>query len=176
MDAACFMATEILPLLRLQRPGTLLRVVGRISEQGAAALSAIPGVVVAGEVPDVGVAVQGAAVGVCPMRLGAGVQNKVLEYMALGLPTVTTPLGLEGFAARDGKELMVAEDACKFADAVLTLLEDRVAARALALRARRYVEDHHSWAALLAPMVKAISERVDQSAPASRVGPRMSLA
>ncbi|PXW97068.1 glycosyltransferase involved in cell wall biosynthesis [Sphaerotilus hippei] len=160
LDMATFMATDVLPLVRARQPQSRLRVIGRIREGDAAALLRHNGVDVTGEVPNVAAAAQGGGVGVCPMRLGAGVQNKVLEYMALGLPTVTTALGLEGFAARDGHELMVANDASAFAAAVLMLLEDRDAAQAMAAAGRRYVEDHHSWTAMLQPMVDAVVERL----------------
>ncbi len=156
LDAANFAAVEVLPRVRTRSPGTMLRLIGRIHPEQAARLAAIEGVHVTGEVPDVAAAARGGGVGICPLRLGAGVQNKVLEYMALGLPTVSTALGLEGFEARNGQELLVADDADALADAVLHLQANRTVARAMAVAARTYVDAHHSWEARLAPLVACV--------------------
>lgn len=167
LDAATFMATEVLPLVRANSPVTRLRLIGRIHPDQASRFAAMDGVDVTGEVPDVAAAAHGGGVGVCPLRLGAGVQNKVLEYMALGLPTVSTTLGLEGFEARDGKELQVADDAAGLAQAVLELLANRTAAQAMAIAARAYVESHHSWEARLAPLVMRFDQVTGYRRPAA---------
>lgn len=163
LDAANFMATEVLPLIRAQCLHSSLRLIGRIHHEDAMRFKKLDGVKVAGEVPDVASAAEGGRVGVCPLRLGAGVQNKVLEYMALGLPTVSTSLGLEGFNAQDGKELLVADDAQGLADAVLNLLNDRVKAKFMAEAARFYVESTHSWQAQLAPLLGTIGESLQRT-------------
>jgi glycosyltransferase involved in cell wall biosynthesis len=158
LDAACYFASDVLPLIRARAPNVRFRVVGRIAHRAGAKLSALEGVDVTGEVPSIPDAVRGCGVGVCPLRLGAGVQNKVLEYMALGLPVVTTSVGLEGLEARPGFELMVADGAADFAGAVLELVSDRERALTLAVAARRHVESTHAWAPRLRPMVDAIRE------------------
>lgn len=160
-DAASFMATEVLPLIRRSRPDVRLRLIGRVQPGQAAQLATFDGVDVTGEVPNVSVAATGGAVGVCPLRLGAGVQNKILEYMALGLPTVSTSLGLEGFHAAAGRDLLVSNDAGGLAAAVLRLINDRDLAERVALHARAFVEATHSWSAMLAPMVQLIDDRLD---------------
>lgn len=153
LDAALFMARDVLPRVRAQLPDVRLRLVGRISTEHAAQLARLDGVDVTGEVPDVAAAALGGGIGVCPLRLGAGVQNKVLEYMALGLPVVSTSLGLEGFEAVPGRDVLVANSPEDIADAVARLIADREAASAMALAARRYVESTHSWGSMLAPLV-----------------------
>lgn len=159
-DAASFMAADVLPLIREPRPDVRLRLIGRIQPSQAAQLAALDGVDVTGEVPDVSAAAAGGAVGVCPLRLGAGVQNKILEYMALGLPTVSTPMGLEGFHAKPDRELLVSNDAAGLAAAVLRLISDRDMAERIAVHARAYVEATHSWSAMLKPMLQLIDERL----------------
>lgn len=158
LDAANFMATEVLSKIRVKYPLARLRLIGRIRAEDASRLAKIEGVKVAGEVPDVAVAARDGAVGVCPLRLGAGVQNKILEYMALGLPTVSTSLGLEGFEARDGRELLVADDATGLSNSILRLLINRDEAKSIAVAARAYVEANHSWEAQLAPMVTKVND------------------
>jgi glycosyltransferase involved in cell wall biosynthesis len=125
---------------------------------------------VIGEVADVAAAAKGGAVGVCPLRLGAGVQNKVLEYMALGLPTVSTAIGIEGFDARHERDLLVADQTDSFAAAVLKVLNDRSLAEVMASNACHYVEATHSWSAMLAPMIKIIDARLEAMGPASSEG------
>jgi glycosyltransferase involved in cell wall biosynthesis len=163
LDAANFMASDVLPLIRAHRGDVSLRLIGRIREEDAMRLKQIDGVIVTGEVPDVAVEARNAGVGVCPLRLGAGVQNKVLEYMALGLPTVSTSMGLEGFSAKDGKELLIANDAVELSDAVLRLLDNRDEAKTIAEAARKYVELNHSWESQLAPLVGKINESLGRS-------------
>jgi glycosyltransferase involved in cell wall biosynthesis len=158
LDAAKFMAKDVLPRIRASRNDLSLRLIGRIREEDASSLRKMDGVIVTGEVTDVAVAARNAGVGVCPLRLGAGVQNKVLEYMALGLPTVSTSLGLEGFKARDRQELLIADDAAGLANAVLRLLDNRDEAKAIAEAARKYVELNHSWESQLMPLVSKINE------------------
>jgi len=159
-DAAMYMSTEILPLIRRIFPEVRLRLIGRIRAEHAAQLFVIDGVDVIGEVADVSEAARGGSVGVCPLRLGAGVQNKVLEYMALGLPVVSTTIGVEGFQARDGIELIVADDPEIFANQVIRLLRDRTVASALAENARYYVENNHSWSSILSPMLNIIQSKL----------------
>lgn len=163
IDAANYMASEVFPRIRSLRPSSCLRLIGRIGEDDAKRLRRIEGVIVTGEVPDVAIAARNGAVGVCPLRLGAGVQNKVLEYMALGLPTVSTPLGLEGFKARDGVELLIANDAKSLSEAILHILDDRDFAKSIALAAKEFVETNHSWEAQLAPLVSKFDELIDSN-------------
>lgn len=159
-DAAVYMSSEVLPLIRRIRPNVRLRLIGRIRPGQADKLAAYDGVDVIGEVPDVASAAKGGAVGVCPVRIGAGIQNKVLEYMALGLPTVSTSIGLEGFGARHERDLLVADQADCFAAAVLKVLNDRMLAEAMAKNARHYVETTHSWPARLESMLEIIDTRL----------------
>lgn len=159
-DAALYMALDILPLIRLQLPHVRLRLIGRIKEQQKIKLSSIEGVDVTGEVLNVVEMLRDGAVGVCPLRLGAGVQNKVLEYMALGLPVVSTTLGLEGFSARNRIEIAIADNAVDFASEVLALVKDRKYAASMAKAARNYIENHHSWDSTLRPVLNVINNRL----------------
>lgn len=159
-DAAYWMATEILPLIRRRQGHIRLRLIGRITPEKAVALRSYPGVDVTGEVDDIAAAAAGAAAAVAPLRLGAGVQNKILEYLALGLPTVTTTVALEGFSTAHDKELLVADGADVFADQVLRVLRDPSLARRLAHAGRHFVTEHHQWDEVLAPMREAIATRL----------------
>src|SRR5690606_21471256 len=133
IDAAEWFAECILPAIRAMRPRAVLEVVGYTRDADARRLRGLGGeaVRVIGEVQSIADAVAGASVAVCPMRLGAGVQNKLLEYMALGLPSVTTSISLAGLRAQPGREVLLADSAEEIAAAVLRLLGDRDLARSL---------------------------------------------
>lgn len=170
MDACRHFASDILPLLS-EADLAEFRVVGRIREADAAWLRARPRVTVTGEVASIPEAVADARVGVCPVRIGAGVQNKVLEYMALGLPTIASPVGHEGIDAIAGEELLVAPDPTAFAAAIRRLNEDEALFRRLAANGRRFVETRHGWDAALEPIAAAVRALVT-----SRRTPRASSA
>jgi glycosyltransferase involved in cell wall biosynthesis len=156
------MATEILPFIRRVFPDVRLRIIGRIRPEDASSLTAIDGVDVTGEVPSISDAARGGALGVCPLRLGAGIQNKILEYMALGLPVVSTRVGLEGLSAREGTEIVIADDPSLFADHVIQLWGDKNRAAVLAQAGRKYVEAHHSWPALMEPMLNVVASELNE--------------
>lgn len=160
LDAVHHFLSETMPLVHHHFPAARLRVIGRISASQRSRLEKFPHVVITGEVSSVAAFAQGAAVGICPMRVGAGVQNKLLEYMALGLPAVTTRIGLEGLAAHAGRDVLVADSSQEQAEQIILLLRDRKRAQIQAQAARRYVEAFHSWDAVLAPMVATISQRL----------------
>src|SRR5262249_55576492 len=95
LDAVEWFALEVLPRIRGIRPDVVLDVVGHCGRPEGSRLGSLEGVNVVGDVSSIAGAVAGAEVGICPIRFGAGVQNKLLDYMALGLPSVTTAVGLE---------------------------------------------------------------------------------
>jgi polysaccharide biosynthesis protein PslH len=82
---------------------------------------------------------------VVPMRAGTGLQNKVLEAMAVGTPVVTTPSVAAGLDVRAGEHLLVGADAPALAAATLSLLRDHERARAMAAAARALVTRRYRW-------------------------------
>lgn len=162
MDACRHFVQDILPLV----PKTVVRefrVVGRIHEGDATWLRQHPRVTVTGEVTSIPVAVADAAIGVCPVRIGAGVQNKVLEYMALGLPTVSSPVGHEGLAAVPSRDLLVAATPADVATAMKRIIADPALATALAHHARQFVEERHGWDVTLRPLTDRIGATIATS-------------
>lgn len=157
MDACLFFARDVMPLVA-KRARATFRVVGRISDTDAARLRAFPNVEVTGQVEDIAAAVEDARLGVCPVRLAAGVQNKVLEYMALGLPVVTSSIGLEGLAARADQDLIVADSVEEFAVAIDRIWNNDELKAQLAVNGYAYVKGHHHWSTRLSPMVDRIAE------------------
>ncbi|AIO32841.1 glycosyl transferases group 1 family protein [Burkholderia cenocepacia] len=155
-DMCHFFAEAVLPLLR-KRADYRFRIVGSIAPAVAEQLRAYDGVEVTGRVASVAEAASDGAIGVCPMRIGAGVQNKILEYMALGLPVVTTSLGHEGLGAVSGQDLLIADTPEEFVERIEWLIAHASAAVEMAGHARQFVEREHGWG----QMTRALVERVD---------------
>jgi glycosyltransferase involved in cell wall biosynthesis len=95
-----------------------------------------------------------ADVSVVPIRVGGGTRIKILEAMAAGVPVVSTTVGAEGIAARDGESIVLADDAAGFARAVAGLLTEPGRASSIAEHGRRLVRDRYGWDAVLEPLVE----------------------
>jgi glycosyltransferase involved in cell wall biosynthesis len=142
VDAACWLAREILPLVRSRREGAHLTIVGANPPRAVRVLAS-DRVTVTGFVPDVDPFLDRAAVVVAPLRTGSGMRVKLLQALARGKAVVTTPLGAEGLA-RDAP-VLVAASGPEVAEAIVALLADPERRRALGHRARGYVAEHHAW-------------------------------
>lgn len=146
-DAAGWFAREVLPLVRESYPSARFRVVGANPGPEVQALAALPGVQVTGRVPDVRPYVAFADAVVAPLRIARGIQNKVLEGMAMGRPVVATPQAFEGVHAEPGRDLLVGDGAAPLAALVAEVL--RGEHPGLGAAGRRAVEQRHTWAASL---------------------------
>lgn len=155
LDAAMWFAKECLPVLR-KHGDYKFKVIGRIKPEGEQKLKRITGVIVTGAVEDVVEHARGAVAGICSVRLAAGVQNKILEYMALGLPTVTTATGLEGLDSTPGQDILIADTPDEFIKQILRIDNDTEFAKSLSVNALSYVQNNHSWSGKLAPVTIAI--------------------
>ena len=145
VDAACFLAEEIMPLVRQQIPGARLLIAGTTPAPRVLALASAH-VTVSGWVPDIRDAYASARVFVAPMRVGTGLQNKLLEALAMQLPCVTTPLANNALGGTDGLELRVAAGAPALATTISSLLADAAGAEVLAARGCAFVKQHYTWA------------------------------
>ncbi len=163
VDAAEYLVNDILPLVRQSVPQARLNLVGAEPAEPVQALGSTAGVRVLGHVADLNAALNDAAVFVAPLRFAAGVQNKVLEAMAVGLPVVTTSYVSEGLEATDGEHLIVADDAGRMADAVIGLLRDPQARRRLGQAGRDFVLRNYRWEDVLA-RVNAIERQLMRKA------------
>jgi sugar transferase (PEP-CTERM/EpsH1 system associated) len=151
VDAACWFCREAWPLVRRQRPDARVWLVGRRPARAVRELASLPGVEVVGQVPDVRPHVARAAVAVAPLRIARGVQNKVLEALAMARPCVVSPQALAGIGAEPGTHLLAAESAAEWADTLLRLFDDGALRRRLGEAGRQYVETHHRWETCLEP-------------------------
>ncbi|KKW89635.1 TIGR03087 family PEP-CTERM/XrtA system glycosyltransferase [Sphingobium chungbukense] len=150
VEAVESFARETLPVIRTRRPDAVFAIVGRHPVKPVRALAELPGVIVTGAVPDVRGWLAAADVVVAPLRIARGIQNKVLEAMAMARPVVASPQAAEGIDARDGNHLLIAADPAQEAEAVVALLDDRDRAGRLGQAARARMEERYRWSATLA--------------------------
>jgi sugar transferase (PEP-CTERM/EpsH1 system associated) len=145
VNAAVWFAREVLPRVRRHRPEVVLQIVGTRPARAVRELARDAGVTVTGRVDEIGAYLRRATVAVVPMRSGSGQQFKILEAMASGAPVVATAAEAAQVGAAHDRELLVADEAGAFAEAVLALVKDKARALGLAHRARRLVEMHFTW-------------------------------
>ncbi|HEX6376026.1 MAG TPA: TIGR03087 family PEP-CTERM/XrtA system glycosyltransferase [Allosphingosinicella sp.] len=147
IDAVRWFADEVMPLL----PQARFAIVGR-HPAGAVRRLAGPRTVVTGAVDDVRAWLAAADVVAAPLRIARGIQNKVLEAMAMARPVIASPAGFEGIEAEPGRDLLVADGAEAQAEAIMRLLDDPARARAIGAAARRRMLEAYRWEARLAPL------------------------
>jgi sugar transferase (PEP-CTERM/EpsH1 system associated) len=168
VNAATWFAREVFPRVKAAVPGATLGIVGTDPAPEVRALAARdPAVEVTGYVDDLRVALRSATAAVVPMRAGTGIQNKVLEAMAIGTPLVVTPFALGGIDVRDGTHLLVGADAAAFAAQTVRLLREERLRAALARAARSIIEAAYSWEASVAAL-ESVHARAASSATSLR--------
>ncbi|MBC8075643.1 MAG: glycosyltransferase [Chloroflexales bacterium] len=153
--AALFLAQQIMPLVWRERPDVRLQLVGAGPPPSLLALAADTRIEVTGWVADLRPYLAQATLAVCALRYGVGIQNKVLEAMAMGAPLVASRQAAVALDALDGHELILAERPDEFARAILALLDDPARRAALGTRGRQYVERQHDWARAIATLEDA---------------------
>jgi sugar transferase (PEP-CTERM/EpsH1 system associated) len=156
IDACLRVAERILPRIREEFPQASFHVVGRSPPERLSALSGQNGVHVWGRVPEVQSWLAAADLALVPLEIGRGVQNKVLEAMAMRLPVVLTPEAATGIGGRDGQELVLAATHDELAQACIALMSDLPRAQTIGEAARQYVVGHVSWGASLAPLMELV--------------------
>jgi len=144
-DAVHWFVEEILPLVRSEVPEAHLTVVGADPLPSVLELASDPAVEVTGRVEDLRPYLDGAQVAIDPLRVGAGLQNKILEGMSMGVPMVVTTVANEGIGAEPGRHLLVADTPEVFAAAVVTLLRDPDMRTAMGAVARKFIVEQWSW-------------------------------
>ena len=160
VDGIAYFCAEILPRVRAAVPEARLSIVGRNPAREVSRLAELPGVTVTGAVPDVRPYFQAAALAVAPLRISRGVQLKILEAMASGLPVVGSSAAMEGLHAPAEAGLVAADDPTRFADAVIAYLRDPGLRRAAGARSRAYVERHCRWEQQGLQLARIIEDRV----------------
>jgi sugar transferase (PEP-CTERM/EpsH1 system associated) len=165
VEAVTWFAEQVLPTLRSRgTPPPEFHIVGARPSDAVRLLASQPGVHVVGAVADMRPYIAHAAVAVAPLRIARGIQNKVLEAMAMARPVVASPEAYEGVRARQGRDLLVADGAAQ----TIARIEDVLAGRhpTLGTSARQAVAAEHDWRATLGRLDMALTLSSARRAPA----------
>ena len=152
IEGVRWFCNEIWPEVHRRLPGETLSLVGRRPGADIHRLARIPGIRLVGQVPDVRPYVRSAALSVVPLRIARGIQNKVLESMAMSKATVVSPQALEGLKARPGADIVCAGTPEEWIDSIVSLLQSSAGRRQIGESGRRFVEAHHQWEQCLQPL------------------------
>jgi len=164
IDAAVYFVTDILPRIRERIPSIQLKIIGSNPVQRVRLLARKPGVIVTGHVPDVRPHLENATVSIAPLRIARGVQNKILEAMALGIPVVASHEASKGIQANAGVHFLVAKGPEEFAQHVCRVINDVGLRHRLASAARRQIDSFYQWPRSMA-MLDELLDRLRSSCP-----------
>jgi glycosyltransferase involved in cell wall biosynthesis len=157
VEAVVYFVRVILPHISRVIPDVKFYVVGSNPAEELHALAKDnPNIFVTGYVDQVQPYMAKAAVFVAPMRIARGVQNKILEAMAMGVPVVTSSLGHEGISAVPGRDIYVEDLPERFADRVAQLMLDSKLRLSISINSRNIVEKSYDWSTNLTILDKVL--------------------
>ncbi|MBQ8703706.1 MAG: glycosyltransferase [Bacteroidales bacterium] len=156
VDAACWLVNEIMPTVWKRCPYGINVLIAGADPKPAVRALAGPRVTVSGRLPDIRSAYASARMFVAPMRIGSGMQNKLLEAMAMGLPCVTTSIAATPLGATPWEHLLVGDTAEEIADLIVKLTIDEMH-HAIADGGHRFVLEHFSWPAAVEPLEEILN-------------------
>ena len=155
VDAARYLVNEVMPLVWSRIPSATLLLAGADPKPSVRALASKL-VTVSGRLDDIREAYASSQIFVAPMRLGSGLQNKLLEAMAMRVPCVTTSIANTPLGAVDGQEILVGDTPEALADALVRLLESQELRDSIAAAGNRFVTTHYSWSSAVEPLEKLL--------------------
>lgn len=169
VDGVFWFAEHVWPQLRAQHGDIIFQIVGRKPSDQIRALNELEGIEVVGEVPDVRPYVANARLVVVPLRVARGIQNKVLEALAMSKALVASSEALTGLATVPGKDVLQATTPREWLSQVSAAWEDSELRNQLGRAGRKYAEDHHSWEACLSPITGLLTQQRMQDATRATV-------
>jgi len=144
-DAVIYFARRVFPMLKRNNHGLRFVIIGAHPTKAVLDLEKIDGIIVTGFMKNPYPVFEASKVVVAPLRFGAGIQNKILEAMALRKPVVTTSLGARAIKGKDGEHFLVADRAEEMAEKILSLLEDREKRKSMGKKARALIKKEYTW-------------------------------
>ena len=144
IKSAEFLVNEILPEILLHKPDLRLLIAGANPHLRVMILRSAQ-VEVSGWVPDMRECYADARVFIAPMQIGTGLQNKLLEAMAMQVPCITSPLAFQALNAREGEDILVAQTPKEYASHILMLLNNSEKAKKIAINGYQFVHDNFNW-------------------------------
>ena len=156
VNAARFLVEEVMPLVWARRPQTTLLLAGATPKHSVCRLANDSRVTVSGWLNDIRAAYASTQVFVAPMIIGSGLQNKLLEAMAMRLPCVTTDICNSALGAENGRQILVGNTPKELAESLLTLLTDKQRAAAIADEGLSFVHQNYGWPAAVEKLEKVL--------------------
>jgi glycosyltransferase involved in cell wall biosynthesis len=151
--AVHYLSQQIMPLVWKELPMATLTIVGSKPPKSVQALQADARITVTGYVDDIRPYIRRAHVMISPLVYSVGMQNKVVEAMALGTPTVISSQSAAALSVRSGYDTLIATNAQSFAEKTLHLMTDTSLREAISVHGRRYVEKQHDWRSIVDRLV-----------------------
>ncbi len=152
VNAVVWFAEHVWPSVHAALPGAHFAIAGGKPNAEVQKLSTLPGIIVTGRIPDVRPYMAAATAIVAPLQIARGIQNKVLEGMAMGKPVICSPGALTGIAAIPSTHIWQADSPATWQDACTALATQKDISDALGKAARQFVVDHFSWSSVLKPL------------------------
>lgn len=171
IEGACWFVKHVWPQLKQRFPDLSFYIVGRTPARQVRQLAETTGVYVTGSVPDVRPYLAKASIAVCPLQIARGVQNKVLEAMAMQKATIASTPALEGLDVEVPNELLQADSPDQWIQTITELLNHPDMRNTIAQKARTAVEARYSWPARMAPLVN-ICRQLTDSQPEPELKPK----
>jgi sugar transferase (PEP-CTERM/EpsH1 system associated) len=166
-DGMQYFVRDILPRIRQVEPEATLSIIGRAPTPAVSRLALDAGIEVTGRVDDVRPHIAAGAVYVVPLRIGGGTRLKIFEAMSMGKAVVSTTVGAEGLPVTPGRNILIADEPARFAQAVVHMIRDVDARRSVEAEARRIVVERYDWSAVAEDFEDAL-ERVVASGKGQR--------
>ena len=145
IDAVAWFVKDVWPLVRDKTPDATFAIVGAKPARAVRELATAPGIRVTGRVDDIRPWIAGAKLAIAPLRIARGIQNKVLEAMAMTTPVIATGAAATGIRAAAGEEIVIADTPDAFAAATLTLLNDTDRCAKIGAAARARMVADYQW-------------------------------
>lgn len=145
IEAVQSFAGDVMPNILAQHPEACFAIVGRAPTDAVKSLHGQNGVIVTGGVPDIRQWLKAADIIVAPLRIARGIQNKVLEAMAMGKPVVASTAAAEGIMAEHGKHFLIAKSEAEEAKQVSQLIKDKSFADQIGHAAKQHIHSFYSW-------------------------------
>ncbi|MBP5189844.1 MAG: glycosyltransferase [Bacteroidales bacterium] len=174
IDAARYLVNDIMPIVWRSHPKAKVVLAGATPTLAVRQLAS-DRITVTGTVDDIRPFYAQSKVFIAPMRIGSGLQNKLLEAMSMQIPCITTPLANDSLGANDGEQIMIGRDAGQLAAAIIRLLDDQGFATSLSENALHFVRHNFSWDAAGADLEKVLKEAVRSSNNSSDINEEIEL-
>jgi len=166
VDAVEYFCSQIWPRIRAEFPDAIFQIVGRNPFAKVQRLAS-ESVEVTGTVPSVAEYLEKASVVIVPLRIGGGTRLKIFEAMAMGKALVSTSIGAEGLEVENGRDLLLADDASAFADAVILLLRDAAIRRKFEQAAVRLAAQY-DWSRVVKQFAEVLSKLTSRNSTGAR--------